>query len=60
MGIMVVEGHHDTASRDVESALTDLTSLLASHQPQGRIKSYMLSPANRHTETGQDVENTSP
>jgi hypothetical protein len=60
MGIMVVEGHHDTASRDVESALTDLTSLLASHQPQGRIKSYMLSPANHHTETGQDVENTSP
>jgi DNA/RNA-binding domain of Phe-tRNA-synthetase-like protein len=58
--LMVVEGHHDAASRDVESALTDLSSLLASHQPQGRIKSYVLSPANRHTETGQDVENTSP
>jgi DNA/RNA-binding domain of Phe-tRNA-synthetase-like protein len=43
--LIVVEGHHDTASQDVESALTDLDSLLASHQPQGRIESYVLSPA---------------
>src|SRR5215216_19444 len=57
--LIVVEGHHDTAGRDVESALTDLTSLLASHQPRGQIKSYVLSPANPHTETGQGVENTS-
>ena len=58
--LIVVEGHHDTAGRDVESALSDLTSLIASHQPQGQIKSYVLSPANPHTETGQGVENTSP
>jgi DNA/RNA-binding domain of Phe-tRNA-synthetase-like protein len=58
--LFVVEGHHDTARRDVESALTDFTSLLASHQPQGQIKSYVLSPANPRTETGQGVQNTSP
>jgi hypothetical protein len=59
VALIVVEGHHDAAGRDVESALSDLMSLLASHQPQGQIKSYVLSPANPHTETGQGVENTS-
>ena len=58
--LIVVEGHHDAAGRDVESALSDLTSLLASHQPQGQIRSYVLSPANPCTETGQGVENASP
>ena len=60
VALIVVEGHHDAAGRDVESALSDLTSLLASHQPQGQIKSYVLSPANPRTETGQGVENTNP
>lgn len=42
--LIVVEGHHDTVERDVGSALADLTSLLAAHQPQGRIESCVLSP----------------
>jgi DNA/RNA-binding domain of Phe-tRNA-synthetase-like protein len=46
--LIVVEGHHDTARRDVESALADLTSLLASHQPHSRVGSYVLSPTNPH------------
>lgn len=57
--LIVVEGHHDTARQDVESALADLTSLLASHQPQGQIESYVLSPTNPRTGTGEGVENTS-
>ena len=57
--LIVVEGHHETASRDVESALTDLTSLLASHQPQAQTKSYVLSPKNLRTGTIKGVENTS-
>jgi DNA/RNA-binding domain of Phe-tRNA-synthetase-like protein len=57
--LIVVEGHHDTAGRDVESALTDLTSLLASHQPQGQTRSYVLSPTNPRTGTSEGVENTS-
>jgi DNA/RNA-binding domain of Phe-tRNA-synthetase-like protein len=57
--LIVVEGHHDTASQDVESALTDLDSLLASHQPQGRIESYVLSPTNPRTGTSGSAENVS-
>ena len=56
--LIVVEGHHDTAGQDVESALTDLASLLAAHQPGGRIESYVLSPNNPDPGTGQDVEGT--
>src|SRR5918997_6033307 len=58
--LIVVEGHHDTACRDVESALTDLDSLLASYQPQGRIESYVLSPTNPRTGTSGGAENVSP
>jgi DNA/RNA-binding domain of Phe-tRNA-synthetase-like protein len=58
--LIVVEGHHETARRDVESALTDLDSLLASHQPQGRIMSYVLSPTNPRTGTSGGAENVSP
>lgn len=43
--LFVVEGHHDTAEQDVEAALRDLTSLLASYQPRVQIESYALSPA---------------
>ena len=58
--LIVVEGHHDTARKDVESALTDLTSLLASHQPQARTECYVLSPANpRSTGTSEGDEDTS-
>jgi DNA/RNA-binding domain of Phe-tRNA-synthetase-like protein len=56
--LFVVEGHHDTAGRDVESALSDLTSLLAAHQPQGQTRSYVLSPTNPRTGTSEGVENT--
>jgi DNA/RNA-binding domain of Phe-tRNA-synthetase-like protein len=41
--LVVVEGHHDTASRDVESALTDLASLLASYQPRSQTASHVVS-----------------
>jgi DNA/RNA-binding domain of Phe-tRNA-synthetase-like protein len=42
--LMVVEGHHDTAGRDVEAARADLTSLLAAHQPGSQVESYALAP----------------
>lgn len=48
--LMVIEGHHDNARRDIESALEDLTPLLAAHQPGSRIETYMLSPANPRIE----------
>jgi len=38
----VIEGLHETAARDVEAALADLTSLLAQHQPDARIESSTL------------------
>jgi DNA/RNA-binding domain of Phe-tRNA-synthetase-like protein len=57
--LIVVEGHHDTACQDVESALTDLTSLLASHLPQGQTRSYTLSPTNPRTGASGGVENAS-
>ena len=57
--LIVVEGHHDTASRDVESALADLTSLLASYQPRSRTKSCVLSSTNPRAEMSEGVESTS-
>jgi DNA/RNA-binding domain of Phe-tRNA-synthetase-like protein len=44
--LIVIEGHHDTARQDVESALADLTSLLALHQRDNQSNSYLLSPTN--------------
>ena len=57
--LVVVEGHHDTADRDVESALTDLTSLLTSNQPHSQTEPYVLSPTNPSTGASEGVENTS-
>jgi len=57
--LIVVEGHHDTAGRDVELALADLTSLLAAYQPRGQSESYVLSATNPRTGTGEGVENAS-
>lgn len=57
--LVVVEGHHETAGQDVESALSDLASLLASHQPQGRTESWVLSPENPRAGTGEGVEDAS-
>lgn len=57
--LVVVEGHHGTAGQDVESALADLTSLLASYQPQCQAESWVLSPANPSTVTSKDAEDAS-
>jgi DNA/RNA-binding domain of Phe-tRNA-synthetase-like protein len=57
--LIVIEGHHDTARQDVESALTDLSSLLASHQPHGQVESYVLSSTNPRTGTSAGVEKAS-
>src|SRR6266545_747676 len=57
--LVVIEGHHDTAGQDVEAALTDLTSLLASHQPHSQTRSYVLSPTNPCTGASEGLENPS-
>jgi DNA/RNA-binding domain of Phe-tRNA-synthetase-like protein len=44
--LVVVEGHHDNAGGDIDSALADLASLLASHQPGSHITSSVLSATN--------------
>jgi len=44
--LIVVEGHHDDAGRDVAAALADLTALLTAHQPGSGTASYVLSPAD--------------
>ncbi|MDQ3770553.1 MAG: phenylalanine--tRNA ligase beta subunit-related protein [Actinomycetota bacterium] len=44
--LVIVEGLHETAGQDIEAALTDLTSLLTTHQPRSEIKSYVLSSTN--------------
>lgn len=56
--LIVVEGHHDDARGDVESALAALDSLLSAHQPGSRFRSYALSPANPGTRTSEGAENT--
>lgn len=43
---LVVEGHHDTAGRDADAALGDLTALLAAYQPDARTAPHKLSPTN--------------
>jgi DNA/RNA-binding domain of Phe-tRNA-synthetase-like protein len=55
--LIVVEGHHGTASADSEAALADLASLLASHQPQARIEQYLLTPTNPSTAVGRGIRN---
>ncbi len=42
--LVVVEGHHEHAEEDVEGALSDLTALLAAHQPGCSTESFTLSP----------------
>ena len=43
--LVTVEGHHDTAQRDVRRALDDIVALLGIHQPQAKITFAELSPA---------------
>src|SRR6266511_3434437 len=57
--LVVIEGHHDTVGQDVEAALTDLISLLASHQPHSQTRSYVLSPTNPCTGASEGLENPS-
>jgi DNA/RNA-binding domain of Phe-tRNA-synthetase-like protein len=56
--LMVVEGLHAAAGQDTESALADLASLLASHQPQARLEPYLLSPTSLRTGGGRGVEDS--
>jgi DNA/RNA-binding domain of Phe-tRNA-synthetase-like protein len=41
--LIVIEGLHDDAASDVPAALTELTSLLTSHQPASNVTSQLLS-----------------
>lgn len=41
---IVVEGHHDTAGRDVEAAVRDLTTLLADHRPAAELDAWTAPP----------------
>jgi DNA/RNA-binding domain of Phe-tRNA-synthetase-like protein len=50
--LLVVEGHHDTAARDVESAVADLVELLATHQPASQTASYSVSSATTVHDNG--------
>jgi DNA/RNA-binding domain of Phe-tRNA-synthetase-like protein len=50
--LIVVEGHHDTAGRDVESAVADLAELLASHQPASQTASYAVSSVTSVHDSG--------
>lgn len=43
--LFVIEGHHEAAATDVDSALSDLESLLTELQPQSERTAYRLSPA---------------
>jgi DNA/RNA-binding domain of Phe-tRNA-synthetase-like protein len=45
--LIVVEGHHDTARRDVEAATHDLATLLATHQPAAKSETWMIPPDDR-------------
>jgi DNA/RNA-binding domain of Phe-tRNA-synthetase-like protein len=49
--LIVVEGHHDTAGPDVESALTDLAALLRSHEPSCQTTLHLLSASGPHAGT---------
>jgi DNA/RNA-binding domain of Phe-tRNA-synthetase-like protein len=44
--LVVIEGHHDAADRDIEAAVADLTALLSAHQPESQIESRALSPTD--------------
>jgi DNA/RNA-binding domain of Phe-tRNA-synthetase-like protein/ribosomal protein S18 acetylase RimI-like enzyme len=47
--LIVVEGHHDAAERDVAAAVEDLAALLAAHQPGSRTTSHVLPGRPRPT-----------
>ena len=47
--MIVIEGHHESAAWDIELALADLVSLLTRYQPDSRVTTNLLSPANSQT-----------
>jgi len=51
--LITVEGLHETAGRDVESALADLQSLLNVYQPQCQTSSQFMSATNRTAAFGR-------
>jgi DNA/RNA-binding domain of Phe-tRNA-synthetase-like protein len=53
--LIVVEGHHDAAARDIGSALADLDRLLASHQPHSHHRSAKLSGTGPRTGPSEGV-----
>lgn len=56
--LITIEGHHEAADHDVQSALADLNSLLAAYQPQAHTTSFLLSPSNPRTGPSAGVETT--
>jgi DNA/RNA-binding domain of Phe-tRNA-synthetase-like protein len=40
--LIVIEGHHESAAAEITAALTDLTHLLATHQPTSQTTSHTL------------------
>ena len=58
--LVVIEGHHETAGQDIESALSDLAALLTSHQPDSEATSYVLSATTPRIGASGGVENTGP
>lgn len=38
--LFVIEGHHEAASVEIDSALSELAALLATYQPQSQTKSW--------------------
>jgi DNA/RNA-binding domain of Phe-tRNA-synthetase-like protein len=52
--LIVVEGHHDSAARDVDATLADLTSFLGAYQPGSRVSARVLSAAHPSVRSGQD------
>jgi len=43
--MIVIEGHHETAQSDIQSAVADMTALLEIYQPQSEFTSFDLSAA---------------
>ena len=41
--MIVIEGHHETAQSDIQSAVTDMTALLETYQPQNEFTTFDLS-----------------
>ena len=56
--LVVIEGLHDTADNDIRGALTDLTKLLVSYQPGGRLTSFQLSAAVLSVDAAEGVDHT--